>query len=142
MTNERKKLTACREHVVEFFELDPMNIVWHGTYTHYFERARSDLLDMIGYNYKDMKDSGYIFPVVDMRVKYIRPLTLKQKIKIEAYLEEYENRLKITYCIFDAASNEICTKATTIQVAVNEASKELEFETPRELIERIERLLV
>ena len=32
------------EHKVAFYELDPMQIVWHGNYYKYFEDARSALL--------------------------------------------------------------------------------------------------
>jgi acyl-CoA thioester hydrolase len=33
---------------VPFFDLDPMNIVWHGNYVKYLEVARCALLETIG----------------------------------------------------------------------------------------------
>jgi len=38
------------ELTVEFFDVDSMQIVWHGNYLKYMERARCALLDKIGYN--------------------------------------------------------------------------------------------
>ena len=51
---------------VPFFDVDSMNIVWHGHYCKYLEVARCNLLDKLGYNYTDMKNSGFMFPIVDM----------------------------------------------------------------------------
>ena len=55
---------------VPFHDLDPMGVVWHGNYARYLEIARCALLDLIGYNYLQMRESGYAWPVVDMRLKF------------------------------------------------------------------------
>ncbi len=127
---------------IEFYDLDPMNIVWHGNYARFFEKARSDLLDLFEYNYAQMQASGYSWPIVDLRIKYIRPLQLKQKIVVKAGLIEYENRLKIDYCIYDETSGDVLTKGTTIQVAVKQESRELEFESPLILVNAVKKVLV
>jgi len=51
--------------------LRPDGVTWHGNYFRYLETARSALLDNIGYNYRQMVDSGYLWPVVDARIKYV-----------------------------------------------------------------------
>lgn len=58
---------------VQFFDLDPMEIVWHGNYVRYLETARCALLDSIGYNYPQMKESGYAWPVIDLHLRYVKP---------------------------------------------------------------------
>ena len=137
-----KALLIARSPVtIEFYDLDPMNIVWHGNYARFFEKARSDLLDLLGYNYLEMQASGYSWPIVDLRIKYIRPLQLKQKIVVEAGLIEYENRLKIEYSIYDEQSGDVLTRATSIQVAVKEGNQELEFESPPVLINLVKKVL-
>jgi acyl-CoA thioester hydrolase len=118
-----------------------MNVVWHGNYFRFFEQARSALLDLLDYNYPQMKDSGYVWPIIDFRIKYIRPLFLLQNVIVEAELVEYENRLKIEYRIFDEASSDLLTKATSIQVAVRDGCQELEFESPVALLERVKRIM-
>ena len=40
-----------------------------------------------------MATSGYEWPIVDLRVKYIRPTHFNQDVFVTATLEEYENRL-------------------------------------------------
>jgi acyl-CoA thioester hydrolase len=121
----------------QFYDLDPMNVVWHGNYPRFFERARCALLDLIGYNYSEMRQSGFAWPIVDMRIKYVRPIIFAQNIVVTATLAEYENRLKIDYRIRDRATGEVLTKATTVQVAVRIETGEMQLESPAALVTRV-----
>ncbi len=125
------------EMQVQFFDLDPMEIVWHGNYVKYLEVARCALLDKIGYNYVEMKESGYAWPIIDMHLRYAAPATFGQVIRLRAEIVEWENRLKIDYLISDAASGRRLNKASTIQVAVDMASKEMCFVSPPVLFEKL-----
>ncbi len=125
----------------QFYDLDPMQVVWHGNYVRFLEQARCALLDRIGFNYREMSASGYVWPVVDMRIKYVRPVRFGQEIRVTATMVEYESRIKIDYRIADVATGEVLTKAQTIQVAVDAATQELCFESPAALREKVQRVL-
>ena len=125
----------------QFYDLDPMEVVWHGNYTKYLEQARCALLDIIGYDYRAMRDSGYVWPIVDIRIKYLRPICFRQELRVVATLLEYEYRLRIKYLIHDAITDEVITKAETIQVAVARESGEMCFESPPVLIEKLKGML-
>lgn len=125
------------EMQVQFFDLDPMEIVWHGNYVKYLEVARCALLDKIGYNYVEMKQSGYAWPIIDMHLRYAAPATFGQVLKLRAEIVEWENRLKIDYLVSDAATGRRLNKASTIQVAVDMASKEMCFVSPAVLFEKL-----
>lgn len=118
----------------QFFDIDPMNIVWHGNYLRFLEQARAALLAGIGYGYREMEASGVAWPIVDLSIKYVRPLRLSQKFIVRATLTEYENRICITYLVFDAETRETLTKARTVQLAVSIKTGEMMFEAPPELI--------
>src|SRR5688572_5896086 len=90
------------EVVPAFYDIDPMEIVWHGHYVKYLERARSALLARFDYDYAAMRESGYVWPIVDMRLKYVRPALLGQPLRVRAEIVEWENRLRIEYLIRDA----------------------------------------
>ncbi|QBE65043.1 acyl-CoA thioesterase [Pseudoduganella lutea] len=122
---------------VQFFDLDPMEIVWHGNYVKYLEVVRCALLDKIGYNYPQMKQSGYAWPVVDMHLRYVAPATFGQKIRLRADIVEWENCLKIDYLITDAASGKRLNRATTTMVAVDIASNEMCYVSPPVLMEKL-----
>ena len=137
MTETAGNWTAEVELQVQFFDLDPMEIVWHGNYVKYLEIARCALLDRIDYNYEQMKASGYAWPVIDLHLRYVGSATFGQKIRLRASIVEWENRLKIEYLISDAASGRRLTRATTTQVAVDIASGEMCFVSPPVLFEKL-----
>jgi acyl-CoA thioester hydrolase len=124
---------------VPFHDVDIMGVAWHGHYVKYFEAGRGALLRALDYDYPQMRDSGYVWPVVECQLKYLRPARYGQKLRIKVRLLEYENRLKIGYEILDAASGERLTRGYTIQVAVAAASEELQFVSPTTLLERVEK---
>ncbi|WP_028104966.1 acyl-CoA thioesterase [Pseudoduganella violaceinigra] len=125
------------EMQVQFFDLDPMEIVWHGNYVKYLEVVRCALLDKIGYNYVEMKASGYAWPIVDMQLRYAAPATFGQVLRLRAEIVEWENRLKIDYLISDAASGRRLNKASTVQVAVDMATREMCFVSPAVLFAKL-----
>ena len=138
MTSSPKDLPSIDTLIeVPFHDIDPMNIVWHGRYVKYLEVARCNLLESFDYNYGQMRSSGYAWPVVDMRIKYVKPLRFEQKVRIHAQLEEWEYRLKIRYTLYDANSNEKLTKAYTIQVAVDVETEEMCYESPAVLKQKL-----
>ena len=125
----------------QFYDLDPMGIAWHGNYPRFFEQARCALLDKIDYNYDQMRESGYAWPIVDMRIKYVRSLRFGQEATVTATLVEYENRLKINYLITDVDTGEKLTQGFTIQVAIDNTAEEMLFQSPPVLYQKVEALL-
>jgi|TARA_Y100001968_G_scaffold324701_1_gene364572 acyl-CoA thioester hydrolase len=122
---------------IPFFDVDAYRVVWHGNYPKYIEMSRCALLSEIGCPYSVMEEHGFFFPIVDIQVKYVKPLVFEQKVVIESWLTEWENRLKISYVIKDKASGEIYTKAKTTQFAVAMPDQITQFESPPFLVETI-----
>jgi len=121
----------------QFYEADPMGVVWHGRYVQYFERVRTALFEDLGFGYKPMTESGYLWPVVDLHVKYLKPVVPGQRLRARAELLEWDNRIVLEYQLFDAASGERLCKGRTVQVAVLASSGEMSFEIPAILRDRI-----
>ena len=134
-----RTLDAEVEIDVAFYDVDAMQVTWHGHYVKYFERARCALLRKIGYDYPEMRSSGYLWPIVDCRLKYVAPARYGQRLIARATLREWENRLRIDYRIRDAATATKLTVGSTIQVAVDMANGELQFVSPSALLDKLER---
>ena len=122
---------------VEFYDLDPMNVVWHGNYVKYLEIARCDMLSRLGYTYIDMKNDGYAYPVATMEMKYIKPCTFGQELKVVSIVEEIEPALVIKYVIFDNITGEKMFKAKTMQIAVDINTRKTVYEAPENLKNKI-----
>ena len=129
------------EILVPFFDVDTMHVVWHGHYVKYLEVARCALLDKIGHNYTHMLDSGYAWPVIDMQLRYVRGAVFGQTLNVRASLVECENRLKVNYLITDRASGERLTRASTVQVAVEIATREMQLASPKVFTDAVDRAL-
>lgn len=129
------------EILVPFFDIDTMNVVWHGHYVKYLEVARCALLDHIGHNYTHMLESGYAWPVIDLQLRYVRGAVFGQKINVRANLVEWENRLKVNYLITDLASGERLTRASSVQVAVDLHSREMQLASPKVFVAAVEKVL-
>ncbi len=122
---------------IPFHDVDAIRVAWHGHYAKYMEIARCKLMDKINYSIVEMEASGYVWPVIDMRIRYAHPLIFGQNFKVRATLTEWENRLKVDYVFFDAKTDKRLTKAYTIQVAVEKASGEMQYASPPILLERL-----
>lgn len=142
MKTKEKEAYVTNETIIsaEFFDVDAMNVVWHGNYVKYMEIARCALLDKIGYGYKEMVKEGFAYPVTSINLKYVRSLYFGDKAKVKTYLTEYENCIKIKYEIYNE-KGELCTKAESTQMAVNLATQESRFECTPWFIQRVEKIL-
>lgn len=122
---------------VPFHDLDPVGIVWHGNYAKYFEIARCALLDSFDYGYDRMRASGYLWPIIDLQIRYVKPAIFTQLLRVRATLVEWEHRLLIEYLISDGATGERLTKGRTSQVAVDMATNEMLLASPDVIFERL-----
>ena len=122
---------------IPFYDVDSAGVVWHGNYIKYFEVARCALLDKLNYNYVDMKESGFFWPVIDIRLRFISPAKFKQKIIVRSSLKEWENRLKISYLVVDTETGNRLIRGYSVQVAVDIKSGEMLFASPPVLFKKL-----
>jgi acyl-CoA thioester hydrolase len=108
---------------VRYAETDQMGVVYHGNYPQYLEIARLEWLSTLGISYKIMEEEGIMLPVYELNLKYIKPVTFDEQLRIETRLREMPN-VKITfdYSVFNAA-DELVTSATSTLVFMDSKSR-------------------
>lgn len=131
-------ITVTHRLTVPFYDVDPMQVVWHGHYVKYFEQARCALLERIDYGYQAMHDSGYTWPVVDLKVRYIAPARCRQVLDVRVTLGEIDYGLQMDFEITDAQTGQRLARGQTRQVAVDRTSGEMCLVSPPVLQQRIE----
>jgi len=136
----RAQCQATVDIEVPFHDVDSYRVVWHGNYARYFEIARCKLLDLIGVNYSAMETMGFLFPVVDMRTKFVRALVFGQRVSVTATLVSWRYKLEIRYRIVDSATGALLTKGKTSQVAITPEGQ-LQYPAPHALVGAIEAFL-
>lgn len=129
-------LTVTSAIDVQFQDVDLTGDVWHGHYFRFLEVARVALLESIDYSYGQMLDSGYLWPVIDSRIRYLKPFRLGQTVIVTACLSEWELRLAVDYRL-DDEEGRTCTRARTVQVPVKAGTMELQLGCPNVLIEKV-----
>src|SRR5574344_354993 len=103
---------------IPFYDVDEMQIVWHGNYVKYLEDARCDFLKKINYSYNDMKKDGMVYPVAKMDMKFIDTITFSQEITIKTILKEIEPAIIFKYIICDTKTDKKLFTANSMQIGV------------------------
>jgi acyl-CoA thioester hydrolase len=130
-------LSATVEVTVPFHDIDLAGIVWHGHYIKYLENARWAVMERIGFGLDAMITSGYLWPIIDVHVKYVRPARYGDRLRVQASLVEWESRLAINYLIVDCKDEGRVGRAQTVQVAVENDSHTMQFVSPACLTDRV-----
>jgi acyl-CoA thioester hydrolase len=68
---------------VQFDEVDPLRIVWHGRYVSYFEQGRNEWGRKFGFSYHEMAKNGFAAPIAQLHVDYLYPLQYDELIRIK-----------------------------------------------------------
>jgi acyl-CoA thioester hydrolase len=76
------------EVTVRYAETDMMGVVYHGNYLPWFEVGRTTLLKELGLAYRELEDSGYRLPVLEVGAKYFRPAVYDDTVTIVTRLKE------------------------------------------------------
>ena len=101
------------------------------------EEARCAFLAQKNMTYNDMEKIGYAFPIVEMKIKYIRPCIFGQKIIVQTTLEACDNFLYFKYVFTDAATGQKLCKAETKQMCVSIKDRESLYEIPEFVLKQL-----
>ena len=119
---------------VPFFDLDPMQIVWHGNYLNYFELARAALFEhyrVDRYSYYEREQ--IIFPIIRTSTKHIFPLRHRDEVIIKATLVDANIKLVVDFEIRKVVDGSVCARGRTEQVAVKTPGMETLFSIPQDI---------
>lgn len=67
-------MKACTPIKVRYGETDMMGVVYHANYLLYFEDARCDFLEKVGFPYARIEEAGYMCPIYHVDIQYGEPL--------------------------------------------------------------------
>ena len=96
------------EHKVQYYETDGMGIVHHSNYIRWFEEARVDLLEQLGYGYDRIESEGFSSPVLQVSCKYKTMARFGDTVRIYAEVSDYNGvRLSLHYEVRDAQTNDL-----------------------------------
>jgi acyl-CoA thioester hydrolase len=118
---------------VPFHDVDMLEVAWHGHHYKYFELGRTALFRKYGLDVADMKAMRIYMVVIESHCRYRAPLKYGRNYLCKIALVELEYRVKITYTICDAESDQVMAKGYTVQVCVDGESQEMFMMTPEKV---------
>ncbi|MBK4731572.1 acyl-CoA thioesterase [Oxynema sp. CENA135] len=99
---------------------DYAGIVWHGTYLTWMEEARVESLRAIGINFADLVNLGCDLPVVELSVRYHKPMQMGMDAVVRTRMTQMDGvRLNWEYQIQSVATGELFLTGLVTLVAVD-----------------------
>ena len=100
---------------VRYSDTDQMKYVYYGVYAKYLEVGRVELLRSIGTSYKQIEELGFGLPVVNLKIKYIKPAFYDDLLTIETTIKKINNiKLIFKYKIYNEQDVLLNTAETTL----------------------------
>lgn len=96
------------EHKVQYYETDGMSIVHHSNYIRWFEEARVDLLEKLGFGYDRIEREGFSGPVLGVSCQYKTMTHFGDTVRINTRVTSYNGvRMTLHYEVCDAQTGEV-----------------------------------
>lgn len=76
-------MPVVTEHHVNFYDTDAMAVVHHSNYIRWFEIGRVEYLRAIGITLNQLMADGFVFPITEVRAKYVSPGRFDDVVLIE-----------------------------------------------------------
>ena len=111
------ELVAEKKIEIRFSEVDVMNVVWHGSYPLYFEDAREAFGAKYGLSYKRYMDEKVFAPIVELDIKYKRPILygMTPVVRI-VYRPTEAAKIVFDYEIYNPETEELMATGRSVQV--------------------------
>ncbi|MBT0652387.1 acyl-CoA thioesterase [Geomobilimonas luticola] len=124
---------------VRFNEVDAYRVAWHGHYVTWMEVGRSDLAGRFGLNAFEIEAAGYQAPVVELELKFKRPLRYDEEARVMTTVRRTETATLEFVCRI-VGSDGIAATGRTVHV-LTDPSGVLQYTLPPVIGERLERLM-
>ncbi len=112
-------ITSENKIRVRYDEVDKMGYVYHGNYAKYYHISRTELFRKLGLCDKELESQNVILPVIEMTVRYLKPVFYDDVITIKTTLKELPtSRMKFFHKVYNQ-NHEIINEASSTLVFVN-----------------------
>lgn len=138
MTGQARLLESSVLLEVPFHHVDALRIAWHGHFPKYFEAAAMALLRRLDLDGGDLVEKRHRLVVIESSCRFAYPLRYADRIRVVAWVADYERRLLLRHEIHNETHGRRAAKGHT-SLALLDSEGRLRLETPPEIRARIER---
>lgn len=109
---------------VYYKDIDKMGVVYYARYLEFFEEARTELLNSIGFNYSKIEKDGYYLPVVSAHCDYRAGANYEDEITVIITLPELPRaKVKFEYEVLRDRDNSVLVTGYTVHGFTNHDGK-------------------
>ncbi len=103
-----------------YADTDRSQVVYHANYLRYFEFGRASLMRDSAYPYREIEESGFVYPIISTGLDYFRPLQYDDAMLIHTRPGEMARvKLCFDYVITHGPTGDIVCTGFTRHCAVN-----------------------
>ena len=117
-----------------YSDTDSYGVVWHGAYTKWFEAARVGLVEDLGLPLEELENSGIVFPVVEMNIRYKSSAKMNERIIIKTKISELKP-LSVTFehKVYEQKTNALRVIAYTTIVVIDTKTGKMLRKMPEDM---------
>ncbi|MGI6174816.1 MAG: acyl-CoA thioesterase [Christensenellales bacterium] len=109
---------------VQFYETDQMGVIHHANYIRWFEEARVDFTEQLGYGYRHVEEQGISFAVLGVCCDYHSIVRFGESVAIWCSMPAFSaTRMTIAYRITDAESGQLRASGETRHCYLNRENR-------------------
>ncbi len=102
------------ERKANYYETDQMGIIHHSNYIRWFEEARVDFLEKVGYSYARMEQEGVMIPVLGASCEYKNSVRFGDVVLIIPKIQEFNGfKMTVTYRVIKKSDNMLMATGET-----------------------------
>ena len=146
---EKRHLKVTTENWFEYpiqvhpHQTDYSGNVWHGTYLTWMEEARVECLRSIGVEFAELVALGCDLPVVELSLRYHRPLQMGMSAVVKTQMTEMQGvRINWDYQIQSLDGKDVYITAQVTLVAVDREKGKIMRQLPSTVKEALVKLTV
>ncbi|MGV8081318.1 MAG: acyl-CoA thioesterase [Syntrophales bacterium] len=107
-----------------YADTDRSSVVYHSNYLRYFEMGRASLMRDAAYPYREIEESGFVYPIIDLGIEFFQPLRYDDPMWIHTRPGDLERvRLRFDYIITHAETGALVCRGHTRHCALNRAGR-------------------
>lgn len=128
-------ITATVEHQLQFHEMDPANIAWHGQYPAFFEKAQAAIGKKCGLTYSILRKAGLLAPVRQFHAEYLQVLDFDEIFTVTGSMIWSDGPRINTEYVIRKADSSVAGWGYTVQLFMDAESHEAYLLDPDFLID-------
>jgi len=122
-------------------DTDKGGVVYYGTYARYYEVSRTELLRHYGMTYREIEESGVVWPVRSLQITYLKPAFYDELLKVRSIIEEIPTvRFKIKTEIYNSR-DELINYGEVVLASTDPRTGRV-MKTPSWLLDKLRNIII